>query len=172
MSTNIQLVHGDITTAVVDVIVNAANPSLLGGGGVDGAIHSAAGSKLLSACRKLPDNNGIRCPHGGAKITEAGDLHANYVIHAVGPIYSQSHDPETTLRSAYASSLDLAIENQCQSIAFPAISCGVYGYPLPDAANIALTTCLLKQYAQLDIRFYLFNQTMFTLWQQQLDRLT
>lgn len=161
---NIKLLCVDITLAQVDAIVNAANPTLLGGGGVDGAIHATAGPELLLACKNIPEVNGIRCPHGQARITTAGNLPAKYVIHTVGPIYKHSTDPENTLRSAYIHSLDLALKHQCNSIAFPAISCGIYGYPITEAAQIALEICSEKRYSTVEIYFYLFDKQTFDLW--------
>ncbi len=161
---NIEAIQGDITTAEVDAIVNAANPIMLGGGGVDGAIHKAAGSVLMDECLKVPSTNGVRCPFGEARITKAGDLHSKYVIHTVGPIYSTDIAPEKTLRSAYRNSLNLALENECQSIAFPAISCGVYGYPLEEAADIAIDESSKSSFQQLSIKFYLFSDKLYKLW--------
>ena len=159
------LVSDNIVFAQVDAIVNAANPSLLGGGGVDGAIHKAAGPVLLEACRHLPEiTKGVRCPFGEARITPAGCLSARYVIHSVGPIYSQSRNPSSVLASAYQSSLALAVEYQCQSLAFPAISCGVYGYPWEEAASIAFDQCEKPQYQSLDICFYLLDMALFDCW--------
>jgi O-acetyl-ADP-ribose deacetylase (regulator of RNase III) len=132
----IQIVQGDITKLDVDAIVNAANTTLLGGGGVDGAIHRAAGPELLVECRTLGG-----CEPGQAKITRGYHLPARFVIHTIGPIWhGGKHDEARTLADCYRNSLQLAVENEIKTIAFPAISCGAYGYPIEEAAHIALKT--------------------------------
>ena len=132
----IEVVQGDITTLAVDAIVNAANETLLGGGGVDGAIHRVAGPGLLAECQALPEERpGVRCPTGEARITWAHRLPARYVIHTVGPIWRGGTAGEPTLlANCYRASLHLAAQHGVASIAFPAISCGVYGYP-PELAT-------------------------------------
>ncbi len=165
---NISLIKGDITKAKVDAIVNAANPKMLGGGGVDGAVHRAAGPGLFKACYEVKEVNGIRCPFGDARITKAGNLNARFVIHAVGPIYQKFSEPRAVLESAYQHALDLALENGCKTVALPAISCGVYGYPPQEAAEIALSVCQRSKYHPLSMRFYLFSDEMLEIWQQTL----
>ena len=167
---NAQLTIGDITTAPVDAIVNAANEIMLGGGGVDGAIHRAAGPALLTACHEVDAVNGVRCPTGQARITTAGDLPARYVIHTVGPRYQVDARPEQLLSSAYHNSYQLALENLCESVAVPAISCGVYGYPLKDAALIARDVSSDHAYQVLNITFYLFSQEVYDIWHEVFSR--
>lgn len=129
-----EAVQGDLTGMKVDAIVNAANSSLLGGGGVDGAIHRAAGPELLAECRKIKGG----CPTGQARITKGYNLPAKFVIHTVGPVYSGTGKDPELLSSCYRESLKLAGENGCKTVAFPAISCGVFGYPIAEAAEVAV----------------------------------
>ena len=136
----IEVIQGDITKVQVDAIVNAANTSLLGGGGVDGAIHQAGGSQILEECRRIRDTQG-GCKVGEAVITTAGKLPAKFVIHTVGPVWNGGNSNERLLlASAYQKSLRLATENQVHTIAFPNISTGIYKFPKHDAAQIAVAT--------------------------------
>ena len=140
MDSRLQIVQGDIVTLTVDAIVNAANEGLLGGGGVDGAIHRAAGPELLDACRRIPEvRPGVRCPTGEVRITPGFNLSARFVIHAVGPVWRGGHHGEAELLAGcYSGALSLAKEHDCTSIAFPGISTGVFGYPADAAASIAI----------------------------------
>jgi O-acetyl-ADP-ribose deacetylase len=136
----LQVITGDITRQEVDAVVNAANERMLGGGGVDGAIHAAAGPELLQACRALPEvRPGVRCPTGEARITEGFQLRARFVVHTVGPVWrGGSNGERELLASCYRSSLALAVAHGARSIAFPAVSTGVFGFPLPLASEIAV----------------------------------
>jgi len=166
----IEIMKGDITTLKVDAIVNAANTSLLGGGGVDGAIHRAAGSGLINECRKIGG-----CPTGEARITGAYNLPTKYVIHTVGPIYHGKAEDPKLLSNCYLNSLKLAVKNDIASIAFPAISCGIYGYPVKEACKIAIdTTCnFLKQNSSLKkIVFILFSVDNYNVYTEYLKRLS
>jgi O-acetyl-ADP-ribose deacetylase len=136
----VEVVRADITTLDVDAIVNAANERMLGGGGVDAAIHYAAGQELLEACWRVPEvRPGVRCPTGESRITPGFRLPARYVIHTVGPIWrGGTHGEPDLLASCYRSAMTLVREHELRSVAFPAISCGAYGYPVADAAAIAV----------------------------------
>lgn len=164
---SISLELGDITKLKVDAIVNAANKSLLGGGGVDGAIHRAAGRQLLEECRTLHG-----CETGQAKITKGYNLPAKHVIHTVGPIYSGSATDPVKLADCYRNSLDLALEHDVHSIAFPAISTGVYGYPKADACRIAVETVCrwLEDHGDYDMEviFSCFDRATADLYEQNL----
>lgn len=172
----IAILRNDITKLPVDAIVNAANETLLGGGGVDGAIHRAAGARLLAACRALPEvRRNVRCPTGEARITRGFDLHARYVIHTVGPVWHGGDDGEPALLAAcHRNVLTLAREYALDSIAFPAISCGVYGYPRDAAAGVALAV-LAEEAARLHtprrIILCAFDDAMAAAWQRAAQRL-
>lgn len=169
----LELVEGDITEQDTDAIVNAANPSLLGGGGVDGAIHDAGGPEILAECRTLGG-----CATGDAKITTGGRLRARYVIHTVGPIYWREAPGRAAelLASAYRRSLEVAAENNLRTVAFPSISTGAYGYPIDQAAYVALRTVVdylaaqEKETIQL-VRFVLYGQRAYDLYLRALKRL-
>jgi len=169
----IEIVTADITRLAVDAIVNAANPTLLGGGGVDGAIHRAAGPALLQACRALPESSpGIRCPVGEARITEGFALHARYVIHTVGPIWhGGDHGEPALLASCYRQSMRLAVAHGLLTVAFPAISCGVYGYPPEHAAPVALAALreALQDHADMQVQLCCFDSRMAAIWRQALN---
>lgn len=169
----IKLIHGDITKIKVDAIVNAANTSLLGGGGVDGAIHRVGGKTILEECIKIREKQG-GCKVGEAVLTGAGDLPAKFIIHTVGPVWHNGNENEDQLLSdAYRNSLQLAIENKVESISFPNISTGVYNFPKDRAANIALSTVLdyLKpDHTIKDVIFVCFDQENYDIYDKLLNR--
>jgi O-acetyl-ADP-ribose deacetylase (regulator of RNase III) len=155
---HVTLVRGDITAQTVDAIVNAANSSLLGGGGVDGAIHRRGGPEILAECRALRASHyGKGLPAGQAVATTAGRLDATWVIHTVGPVYSRTDDRSDVLASCYRESLRVADSLGARSVAFPAISTGIYGWPLDDGARIALRTVREFSTAVDEVRFVLFD---------------
>ena len=168
--TSIVLVWGDIIKETTDAIVNAANEYLAGGGGVDGAIHSSGGPAIMAECRKIGG-----CPTGQAVITTAGTLASKYVIHTVGPVYHGGNKGEAVLlQKAYRNSLKLAQEKKLQSISFPAISCGVYGYPVDKAARLAMETCIEFARENTDIkliRHILFNRKIYDIFIAELKKL-
>jgi O-acetyl-ADP-ribose deacetylase (regulator of RNase III) len=168
----LDIVIADITTLHVDAIVNAANASLLGGGGVDGAIHRAAGPALLQACRGIPEvRPGVRCPTGEARITPGFDLPARHVIHTVGPVWhgGAQGEPELLAR-CHRNALRLLREHGLRTIAFPAISCGVYGYPVAQAAAVALATLRdeLADDDALDVTVCCFSDSVCAVFQRVL----
>jgi O-acetyl-ADP-ribose deacetylase (regulator of RNase III) len=167
----LSLVEGDITKEETDAIVNAANSRLAGGGGVDGAIHRAGGTSIMQECRKIGG-----CPTGQAVITTAGNLKAKYVVHAVGPVYQGGTKGEAALlKSAHLESRELASSKKLKSVAFPAISTGVYGYPVNEAAHIALRTVIdyLKEHADIGlVRFVLFDRKTYEIFAEELRKIT
>lgn len=169
-SSTLELVQGDVTRQDTDAIVNAANKTLLGGGGVDGAIHRAAGPELLAECRTLGG-----CETGDAVITRGYNLKARYVIHTVGPVYRRSGPSvQHLLESAYRRSLEVALAKGIRSVAFPSISTGAYGYPLGDAATVALSTVsdFLRAHPEIGlVRFVLFSSEAFHTFEDVLDKL-
>lgn len=157
--TAITLVRGDITRQTADAIVNAANSSLLGGGGVDGAIHRRGGPAILEDCRKLrAARYGGGLPTGQAVATTAGDLDARWVIHTVGPVWSATEDRSALLASCYRESLRVADEIGARTVAFPAVSTGVYGWPMDDGARIAVETVRTTDTSVEEVRFVLFDE--------------
>ncbi|MFD7280851.1 O-acetyl-ADP-ribose deacetylase [Streptomyces sp. NPDC059862] len=157
--TTIRLVQGDITRESADAIVNAANSSLLGGGGVDGAIHRRGGPAILEECRALRASRyGKGLPTGQAVATTAGDLNARWVIHTVGPVHSEQEDRSALLASCYRESLRVADELGARTVAFPAVSAGIYGWPMDDAARIAVQTVRETDTAVEEVIFVLFDE--------------
>ena len=169
-NSTLALAEGDITDESTDAIVNAANTRLAGGAGVDGAIHRAGGPSIMEECRKIGG-----CPTGQAVITTGGHLSAKYVIHTVGPVYQGGNKGEAALlKSAHLESLKLASAKKLKSISFPAISTGVYGYPVHEAAQIALKTAInyLKEHSDIElVRFVLFGRKTYDIFAEELKRL-
>lgn len=165
----VQLIQGDITAQDTDAIVNAANTTLLGGGGVDGAIHRAGGPKILEECKKIGG-----CPTGEARITTGGNLTAKYVVHTVGPVYSGGKGREEELLSnTYKNSLNLVSQHKLKSVSFPSISTGAYRYPIHEAAEIAVKTVIDYVSTHTDIaliRFVLFSAADFDVYQDVLGK--
>ena len=168
----IKLICGDVTQQSVDAIVNAANSQLAGGGGVDGAIHRAGGPSIMQETRERFPNG---CPTGSAVISKAGQLKAQHVIHAVGPVWKGGqHDEAVLLASAYLHCLELATENGCSSVAFPSLSTGAYGYPMDLAARVAVRTTwdyLLSTRTPELVRFVLFDQTALAVFTEAAEEL-
>ncbi|TAL75291.1 MAG: O-acetyl-ADP-ribose deacetylase [Rhodanobacter sp.] len=160
----ITAIEADLTTLAVDVIVNAANETLLGGGGVDGAIHRAAGPRLLAACRALPEvRPSVRCPTGEARLTPGFDLPARWVIHTVGPVWhGGTHGEPALLAACYRHAMEIAAAQQLRRMAFPAISCGVFGYPAELAAGVAVASlrAALTAHGDLDVTLCCYSAPM------------
>lgn len=172
-NTKILLIHGDITEQDTEAIVNAANSSLMGGGGVDGAIHRAGGPKILEECIEIRRKQG-KCPPGEAVITSGGNLKAKYVIHTVGPIwYGGEKDEPKLLAHAYINSFKLAYKNNINSISFPSISTGAYRYPIKEACRIALSTTkqFLEKLDFQEIRFILFSERDFNIYKEMAEEI-
>ena len=166
----IVLVRGDITEQDVDAVVNAANSSLMGGGGVDGAIHRKGGPEILAECKKIrADQFPDGLPTGEAVATPAGDLRARWVIHTVGPVFSKSEDRSELLASCHTRSLEVADELGAGSVAFPAISTGVYGYPLDLAAPVAANSVRSAKTRVSEVRFVLFDEAAFSAFEAALS---
>ncbi len=167
----LELLQGDLTEQTTEAIVNAANTTLSGGGGVDGAIHKAGGPSIMEECKKLAP-----CPVGEARLTGGGKLKAKYVIHTVGPVYKDGrHNEARLLEKSYRSSLELASKHKVRSIAFPSISTGAYRYPVEEAARIALSTtgAYLLEHPEIElVRFVLFDERTFKMYQRTLEELS
>lgn len=175
-SSLLKIQKGDITLWSVDgssdAIVNPANERMLGGGGADGAIHRAAGPELRAACYEVPEARpGVRCPTGEARITPGFRLPASHVIHTVGPIYDEDENPKASLTNAFRNSLVVAKESNIQYVAFPAISCGVYGYPYDEAASVAISA--VKEFANdmKEVHFVLFSDELYDIWSRKANEL-
>ncbi|MGY1942084.1 O-acetyl-ADP-ribose deacetylase [Nocardia asiatica] len=163
------LVRGDITEQEVDAVVNAANSALLGGGGVDGAIHRRGGPEILAECRRLRASHyGKGLPTGAAVATTAGRLPARWVIHTVGPMWSDGEDRSALLASCYRESLRVAEELGARTVAFPAISTGIFGWPMDDGARIAVETLRSTETAVVEVRFVLFDERAHTAFERQI----
>ncbi|AZS75099.1 O-acetyl-ADP-ribose deacetylase [Streptomyces lydicus] len=170
MSTSLTLIQGDITEQAVDAVVNAANSSLLGGGGVDGAIHRRGGPEILDACRDLrAAQYGRGLPTGQAVATTAGLLPARWVVHTVGPVHSETEDRSALLASCYRESLRIADELGARTVAFPAISTGVYRWPMEEAARIAVETVRDTETAVEEVRFVLFDEQAYAVFAALVD---
>jgi O-acetyl-ADP-ribose deacetylase (regulator of RNase III) len=166
----ITVVEGDLTAEAADAVVNAANSSLLGGGGVDGAIHRAGGPEILAACRELragPLPDGLAT--GRAVATSAGRLPARWVIHTVGPVYAREDDPARLLASCHVESLRVADELGAATVAFPAISCGIYGYPVEEAAPVAVAAVRNAPTSVEEVRFVLMGAAALRAWERALE---
>ncbi len=167
----IEVVKGDITKITVDVVVNAANSSLLGGGGVDGAIHRAGGPEVLNECRDIRNRQG-KCKTGEAVVTTAGNLPATFIVHTVGPVWNGGYKNEPELlANCYRNSLNLAVEKNAETIAFPNISTGIYGYPKPGAAKVAVAT--VREFLETNesikkVIFVCFDDDNYTLYKNLL----
>ncbi|KAI4370493.1 hypothetical protein MLD38_018844 [Melastoma candidum] len=171
-TTSLVVQKGDITKWSIDgasdAIVNSANKPMLRGGVVDGAIHRAAGPKLVEACYKVPEvRPGVRCPTGDAKITPGFKLPVAYVIHTAGPFYYSNTNPQESLRNAYRNSLTVAKENDIKYIAFPAISCGGCRYPFDEAASVAISTVKDFSDGLKEVHFVLFSEDIYSVWSQK-----
>ncbi|EOD01551.1 O-acetyl-ADP-ribose deacetylase [Caldisalinibacter kiritimatiensis] len=171
--TQIKVLQDDITKQDTEAIVNAANSSLMGGGGVDGAIHRAGGPQILEECKEIRKTKG-KCPTGEAVITSGGNLRAKYVIHTVGPIWhgGDNNEPQL-LKNAYKNSLILAYNNNINSISFPSISTGAYRYPIEKASDIALTAVkeILDKHSFKEIRFILFSKNDFDIYKRKINHI-
>jgi O-acetyl-ADP-ribose deacetylase (regulator of RNase III) len=176
MTGRMNAIEADITTLAVDAIVNAANERMLGGGGVDGAIHRKAGPQLIEECRKVREvSPGVRCPTGQARLTKGHNLPAKFVIHTVGPVWhGGGHGEDELLANCYRNSLKLALDNRIQSLAFPAISTGVYRFPLDRATRIAVREVreFLSKHAEIkQVTFACFEADALNAYQQELARI-